>query len=149
MTSVLFIIIIIWLLALSFLGLRIYLFFRKLSKGIDRGNLIEAIRRLLGHHETLSMDVKDIKRVLGKILADNTYHLQKFGIVRFNPFKEMGGDHSFSIALLDGNHTGFVITGLHTRERTRVYIKNVKKGTPEHELSNEEKSALNKALKKD
>jgi len=57
------------------------------------------------------------------------------------------GDHSFSLALLDGKDTGVVITGLHTRERTRVYMKAIKAGKGEHELSEDEKKALAKALK--
>ena len=63
-------------------------------------------------------------------------------MVRFNPFSEMGGDHSFSVALLDGHDTGIIITGLHTRERTRVYIKPVNKGKSEYDLSKEELKAL-------
>jgi hypothetical protein len=47
---------------------------------------------------------------------------------------------------LDGRGTGVLVTGLHTRERTRLYMKAVKNGKCEFELSNEEKKALEKAL---
>jgi hypothetical protein len=67
--------------------------------------------------------------------------------VRFNPFKELGGDHSFSLAILDSHDSGIVITSLHTRDRTRVYMKDIKKGKSESELSAEEKSALTSAEK--
>ena len=59
----------------------------------------------------------------------------------------MGGDHSFSVALLNGKGTGIIITGLHTRERTRVYVKDIKQGKSEVELSQEEKKALRLAQK--
>jgi len=68
-------------------------------------------------------------------------------MVRFNPFLETGGDQSFAIALLDGNLDGIIITGLHTRETTRLYIKTVEKGKSRLELSKEEKEALSNALK--
>ena len=73
--------------------------------------------------------------------------MQKYGFVRFNPFGDMGGDHSFCLALLNGKHTGFVLTGLHTRERTRVYVKHIKRGKSEYDLSKEERKALEQALK--
>jgi hypothetical protein len=57
----------------------------------------------------------------------------------------MGGDHSFSLALLDAHLTGFIITGLHTRERTRVYIKKIEEGKCKQDLSKEEREALKKA----
>jgi len=66
-------------------------------------------------------------------------------LVRFNPFSEMGGDHSFSLALLDAHLTGFIVTGLHTRERTRVYIKKIDGGKCKQDLSKEEREALKKA----
>lgn len=74
-------------------------------------------------------------------------NVQKIGLVRFNPFNETGGDHSFSLALLDGNGNGFVMTGLHTRERTRLYIKPIRNLKSEYELSQEEQKAIKEALR--
>jgi hypothetical protein len=67
------------------------------------------------------------------------------GLIRFNPFNEIGGDHSFSLAILDGGDNGIIITGLHTRDRTRIYAKQVNKGKSDLELSTEEQKALLKA----
>jgi hypothetical protein len=49
------------------------------------------------------------------------------------------------LAVLDGEDNGVVITSLHTRDRTRVYMKRVLKGKGDVELSEEEKQALSKA----
>ena len=76
---------------------------------------------------------------------DGRTHVQKIGLIRFNPFKELGGDHSFCLAILNGEDSGVVVTGLHTRDRTRVYMKSIKKGKSEYELSSEEKKALESA----
>ena len=92
--------------------------------------------------------LEELTKQLRQLEDLSEYHIQRVGLVRFNPFKDLGGDHSFSIALLDAKDTGLVITGLHTRERTRVYVKAVKKGKAEHEFSEEEKKALNKAKKR-
>lgn len=71
--------------------------------------------------------------------------IQKVGIVRFNPFKDTGGDQSFSIVLLDSNDSGLVISSLYTREGTRIYSKPIEKGKSKYPLSEEEKTAIGKA----
>ncbi|NTV41155.1 MAG: DUF4446 family protein, partial [Candidatus Moranbacteria bacterium] len=72
--------------------------------------------------------------------------IHKVGIVRFNPFKDIGGDQSFALALLDGKDCGIVISSLHTREGTRIYSKPVIKGISEkYTLTEEEKNAIKEA----
>ncbi|KKR62278.1 MAG: hypothetical protein UU02_C0047G0008 [Candidatus Woesebacteria bacterium GW2011_GWA1_40_43] len=95
-------------------------------------------------------NTKNIKELVKKIdiIDDNDRrHIQKVGLVRFNPFSELGGDHSFCLAILDDRDTGVVITGLHTRDRTRVYMKDIKNGKSSLELSAEEKKAVVDAQK--
>lgn len=69
----------------------------------------------------------------------------KSAVVRFNPFGEMGGDQSFSLALLDQDNNGVVVTSHYTIEHQRVYAKPVQKGRSEYSLSKEEKEAIEKA----
>lgn len=71
--------------------------------------------------------------------------LQKIGVVRFNPFRNTGGDQSFVLALLDNNDSGVLLTSIHGREGTRIYIKGVAFGKSEYKLSTEEESALKAA----
>lgn len=74
-------------------------------------------------------------------------YFQKIGIIRFNPFSETGGDQSFSIALLNNEGSGLVISSLHSRERTRIYAKSIEKGKAiGYDISKEEKEAVAKAL---
>jgi hypothetical protein len=118
-----------------------------LSKNVGEGNLIKVIEKVLDSTKGNAKKLKVLEKELANFKEEGTYHVQRVGLVRFNPFDEMGGDYSFSLALLDGNDTGFIITGLHTRERTRVYIKDVKKGKVKMELSKEERKVLDKAQK--
>ncbi len=85
--------------------------------------------------EKLSKELKSFKKESG-------WFLQKVGMVRFNPFSEVGSDQSFSVALLNGQDDGVVITSLYTREENRVYGKPIKGGISEYSLSNEEKEAI-------
>jgi len=115
-------------------------FFRK--KEEEPKNLEEILSRF----QNLEKSFAKISKELEDIKLQNKSSIQKIGAIRFNPFKEVGGDQSFSIALLDANDDGVVITSLYTREGNRVYGKPIKNGASEYALSNEEKQAIEKAV---
>ena len=71
---------------------------------------------------------------------------QKFGLVKYNAFKGMGGNLSFAIAMLDYTNTGFVLNSVHSREGCYVYIKEVERWETDVLLGSEEKDALEQAL---
>jgi hypothetical protein len=68
------------------------------------------------------------------------------GMVRYDAYRDMGGQQSWSIALLDGNQSGAVVTSLHARDHARVYLKEMVEGTPGQRLSPEEERAVAIAL---
>jgi len=88
---------------------------------------------------------EELRKQVEKISQTSKTSVQKVGIVRYNPFSEVGGNQSFSVALLDGHNNGIVITSLFSRDGNRVYGKPVKNGHSEYSLSNEEKKAIEKA----
>lgn len=137
----------VWLLLLSLLSLFIFKFFRRLSKGVKEPDLRKTLDRILNLLSKNEDGLQKAEKEIEKLKDEGFSHVQKIGLVRFNPFKEIGGDHSFSLAILDGKDSGLIITTLHTRERTRVYSKAIKNGKCEFELSEEEKKALLKAQK--
>ena len=71
---------------------------------------------------------------------------QKFGMVKYNAFKGMGGNLSFAFALLDYTNTGFIMNSVHSREGCYLYLKAVDRGQTEILLGNEEKEAVEQAL---
>ena len=87
-----------------------------------------------------------LKKEVRKLSQESKFSVQKVGIIRYNPFSGVGGEQSFSIALLDGNNNGVVITSLYSREGNRVYGKPIKNASSEYSLSNEEKEAIEKAM---
>lgn len=137
----------VWLLLLSLLSLFIFRFFRRLSKGVKEPDLRKTLDRILNLLSKNEDGLQKAEKEIEKLKDEGFSHVQRIGLVRFNPFKEIGGDHSFSLAILDGKDSGLIITTLHTRERTRVYSKAIKNGKCEFELSEEEKKALLKAQK--
>jgi len=66
-------------------------------------------------------------------------------LVRYNAYGDLGGHQSWSLALLDATQTGVVITGLLGREETRMYVKQLRAGVPDRELSDEEAQAVAQA----
>ena len=68
--------------------------------------------------------------------------IQGVAMVRYNPFDQMGGDQSFSIALLDGHGDGIVLTSLYSREGSAVFAKPIVNKQSKYPLSNEEEEAI-------
>ena len=112
-------------------------------------NGVDLEKTILEHTKNikeLDKDIQDLFGISNQIndLAKKSVH--KVGVVRFNPFKDLGGDQSFSVALLDGENSGVVFSALHTREGNRVYSKPVEKGRAvKYPLTEEEQEAIKKA----
>lgn len=122
--------------------------FRNLVRITDKKNLDEILAELINFLDLSKKEQIEIKIKLAELADSGASHLQKTGMVRFNPFAETGGEQSFSLALLDGQSNGFVISSLHNRDQTRIYVKAVTKGGGDGVgLSKEEQKAINKALK--
>ena len=136
-----------WLLGLTVALWWVVRVFNSLTRQAKGESLIKVLEKVIARLRIDSEEIREIKKEIAGIRELDRYHIQKVGMVRFNPFRETGGDHSFSIALLDANNTGLILTGIHTRERTRIYTKAVKLGKGEFELSDDEKKALSKAQK--
>lgn len=87
-----------------------------------------------------------LERRLTGFKKDSLENYSKLSVLKYNPYNDTGGDQSFSLALLNGKMDGVVITSLHSRNSTRIYLKNVKVGKSELELSKEESKVLKDAL---
>lgn len=105
------------------------------------GVLFEEIKRL----KKSEADIKKLFKSSKMLEKMANQSIQKVGVVRFNPFKETGGDQSFTIALLDSHDNGLVISSLYSREGTRIYGKPIQAGQSNYPLSQEEIQALKKA----
>lgn len=141
-----FAVIFVWLFALSVFFWRILNHYNRLTKGVSQKSLKTVLEDLLKDVDISKKDIDYLKQYSDKIEKDGLLHIQKVGLVRFNPFKDTGGDQSFILSLIDGKETGVIISGLYSRSGTRWYAKRVVSGKGvEHELSEEEKRALKEA----
>lgn len=78
--------------------------------------------------------------------ARQAFAIQYVGFCRYNAFPDTGGELSFSLALLNGEKEGFVLTSLYGRQDARVYAKPVKADSSPVRLSPEEQEAIRQAI---
>ena len=93
--------------------------------------------------------VKAIEKKYDKLLdmvtdidATASENIQKIGLIRYNPFDEMGGNLCFALALLDAKDNGIVLNGIHSRTGSFTYAKPIEMGVSTYVLSTEEIQAV-------
>ena len=136
-----------WLAGLTVVFFRLLSHYRKVAQKAKGGDITKALDNVLKAEKENNETLEKVKKELRLLDKNAANPLQKMGFVRFNPFNETGGDHSFSICILDRQDTGFVITGLHTRDKTRIYAKPIVNAKSKFELSKEEQKSLSQAIK--
>lgn len=99
----------------------------------------EALRREISEVGTR---LAALEQAMGRVADALPRSIQGVGVVRYNPFPDMGSNMSFSLALLDGHANGVVVSVLTNRESSRVYGKAVEHGSSSYPLSDEERQAL-------
>jgi hypothetical protein len=110
-------------------------FFRKKQEPQDLKQVLKQFKVLQNNFQQLLLEVEKIKK-------EQVFSIQKVGLIRYNPFSEVGGNQSFSLALLDAQDNGIVITSLYNREGNRVYSKPIEQGQSSYPLSAEEIKAI-------
>ncbi|MGI6707133.1 MAG: DUF4446 family protein [Clostridia bacterium] len=119
--------------------------YRRLTRGIENKNFeelfLEHLKRMEASLETVRKSNEDIREITQRL----KHCIQKVGCVRYNPFDDMGGDYSFSVALLNEDNDGIVLTGLYSRNGSSIFSKPINGGTSSIFLSDEEKKAIEMA----
>jgi hypothetical protein len=120
--------------------------YRRFMQGASVGNVEQLLQQNLENCSTL----KDYYRNLVDELKDQRQVLstciQRVAIIRYNPFDDVGGEFSFSAALLDEKNSGLVLTSLFSRKESQIYAKQVIGGQSEHRLSPEEQKVIAQAV---
>jgi len=92
-------------------------------------------------------DLEDLATKQGTVTEQGLLTALRFqGLVRYDAYRDMGGQQSWSLALIDGTGTGAVLTSLHARDHARVYLKELVRGEAGQRLSPEEEQAIAIAL---
>ncbi|HEX4627166.1 MAG TPA: DUF4446 family protein [Gemmatimonadales bacterium] len=120
-----------------------------LGEGAE-GDVVAHAAAMQQAFEALREYVDDTAVRLESRLADVEAALQGTiahrALVRYDAYNELSGRQSMSIALLDDDQSGIVLSCIHHRDQARVYGKEVRGGRGELELSPEEAEAVRLAL---
>ncbi|MEK7521829.1 MAG: DUF4446 family protein [Patescibacteria group bacterium] len=134
-----------WLAGITFWIFKIASHYNNLVKRSDKKTLTDILKSILDCAKTNESKIDLVDKKLDALEKRVEGHIQKLGVVRFNPYGDTGGNQSFAVALLNSKNTGMVILSLHGREGTRVYTKTVVNGKSAQDLSYEEKQAIEQA----
>lgn len=141
--TIILLVVLTWVVVLSFFLWRTRKHYFSLTKGSREGNLEKILEKLLLGINDNVKNLEEHRKELARVKEELPSFIQRVGLIRFNPYKEVGGDQSFSLAILDDKGSGVVISALHSRETTRMYAKPVKVGKEtKRPLSEEEKEAI-------
>lgn len=110
-------------------------------------NLEELLLSQAKNLKLLDRDIQELYNISNQINSLALRGTHKIGLIRFNPFHDVGGDQSFALAILNGKNNGLTLSSLYTREGTRVYAKSIINGESEkHPLTEEEKKVIKMAI---
>jgi len=113
----------------------------KAKKEISPKNLKQVNERLI----KLERELEKLNQELNKDREANVSCVQRLGLVRYNALQKIGGEQSFSLAMLNKKDSGIVITSLHFKDTYKIFAKPIKQGKSNYPLSTEEIGAINKA----
>lgn len=143
-------VIIIWLGTITFFVVKLWVHYNTLIGKTKKETLLPMLEHILSAQEKAHTHIHAVEQAVRALEYSSGFHLQKIGLVRFNPFADTGGNQSFTLALLDSENSGIVMTSLYARNGHRWYIKRIQKGVShEVELAKEEKAAIKDAENKE
>ena len=116
-------------------------------KGVNGGNLESMLLSHLDNLELAKEDLKSLDKRFHSLSKQLETCMQGMAVTRYNPFSHMGGDQSFSIAMLNEKGSGFVLTSLYSREGSAVFAKPIEDYKSKYPLSEEELGVIESAQK--
>lgn len=120
--------------------------YKKFMGGKNAKSLEKDIMGLYEDNKLIKASMEKNRKDIDNLYRKLESAFQKIGIVKYDAFNQMGGQLSFSLALLDENDNGFIINSVHSAEGCYSYTKVVKNGLCDISLGDEEKKALDMAM---
>lgn len=120
--------------------------YRKLMRGVNNKNLEDMVMSYLDRIDEVKDENEVMKQMYEQINGELKTCVQKTSMIRYKAFDNVGSDLSFSIALLDGNNNGAILTSIYGRNESTTYAKPIDKGISRYDLSEEENKVLEQAI---
>ena len=118
----------------------------RFMKGKEAASLEEEIVALFEDNQIIKKATEKNQKDINKLYGRLATCFQKVGIIKYDAFNQMGGQLSYSIALLDEDNNGFLLNSVHSTDGCYSYSKEIRNGKCSLELGDEEQIALNEAI---
>lgn len=120
--------------------------YENFMRGASGNNIEELVIKYFDKIDEVKKETSEAINKTMELEQRMTSCLQKISILRYKAFENVGSDLSFSIAMLDDNNDGIILTGIYGRNESTTYAKPIDKGMSRYDLSEEEKEVLYKAM---
>lgn len=112
----------------------------------EGSTLVDAVATYIQHVRRIESDIRALTSSQEELFDRLSRSARNVGLVRYDAFDDMGGQMSFSAAILNDHGDGVVLTSINGRTEARTYAKTVEVGGSDHNLSPEEQKAISEAL---
>ena len=119
--------------------------YAKFMQGKNASSLEKDIIGLYEDNRFIKSSIEKNKKDISELFDKQKGAYQKLGLVKYDAFHQMGGQLSFSLALLDENDNGFIINSVHSTDGCYSYTKRITAGECKLALGKEEEEALTRA----
>ena len=114
--------------------------------GDAKADVVEFAVSLQGRIDDLHRAVDEVAAALVRVDRRVDGSLSRSALVRYDAYEDTGGHQSASMALLDSERSGIVLTAIQGRDYARVYVKQLDRGRTSIALSPEEQQAVERAM---
>lgn len=141
-------VLLIWVIGLSWLIVQQRKLLGMVFSDAEDPGVKQRFLKLLKEMDEVNQRQEFLAKTMKQMSLESLKNVSKVSVLRYNPYGDVGGEQSFSVAMLNGVDSGIVLTSLHSRAGTRTYVKPIVKAKPEIQLSKEEQEVLDEAVKK-
>ncbi len=116
-----------------------------LVRGSDKKNILEVFEKYSNDMEDDIEMKESLDKELSELKDQQNKSLHHIGLVRYSAYEDVGSDLSFSVALLDGDFNGVLITSIFGRNESHTYAKPISRAESEYRITPEEQEAIRRA----
>ena len=114
--------------------------------GEGKTDMVEFAVSLQGRVDDLHRAVDELAAALSRVDRRIDSSLSRTALIRYDAYEDTGGHQSASLAMLDSERSGVVVTAIQGRDYARVYVKQLDRGRTSIALSPEEQQAVERAM---
>ena len=118
---------------------------KKICRNSKNGDLADAVENYYNKIEAMTNDIKNMSQRFDVYERQLKICYKRSAVIHYNAFGDISGNLSFSMAVLDDNFDGFIITSLYGHDSSSIYMRDVHSGKASVAISEEEKYVLDQA----